>query len=198
VMTGFGRTGKKFAIDHFGVTPDILIGGKGLTGGYAPMGAVFATEAVVAPIAARGDEVMFFTYSAHPASCAAADRVLQILEREALVPRAAAMGEKLGKRLSRLLAHPNVGDVRGRGLLWGVELVADKATREPFPAQAGLTAKVVAAGIAEGVFVYPGGVDPARDVITLGPPFTISEHEIELIGERLERALESALARVRR
>ena len=101
-------------------------------------------------------------------------------------------------RLSRLLAHPNVGDVRGRGLLWGVELVADKATREPFPAQAGLTAKVVAAGIAEGVFVYPGGVDPARDVITLGPPFTISEHEIELIGERLERALESALARVRR
>ena len=196
VMTGFGRTGKKFGVDHWGVTPDLLIGGKGLTGGYAPMGAVFAREEVVAPIAAAGQELMFFTYSAHPASCAAADRVLQILEREALVARAATMGEKLGKRLSRLLAHPNVGDVRGRGLLWAVELVADKPTREPFAASAKLTEKVVAAGIAEGVFVYPGGVDPARDVITLGPPFTITEPEIELIGERLERAIESAVARV--
>jgi adenosylmethionine-8-amino-7-oxononanoate aminotransferase len=196
VMTGFGRTGKKFAVDHWGVTPDILVSGKGLTGGYAPMGGIFASEAVVAPIVERGQELMFFTYSAHPASCAAADRVLQIMEREALVARAAAMGEKLGKRLSRLLAHPNVGDVRGRGLLWAIELVADKATREPFPAQVGLTAKVVAAGISHGIFVYPGGVDPARDVITFGPPFTISEHEIELIGERTERAIESALARI--
>jgi len=196
VMTGFGRTGKKFAVDHWGTTPDILVGGKGLTGGYAPMGAVFAREEVVEPIAAAGQELMFFTYSAHPASCAAADRVLQILEREALVARAATMGEKLGKRLSRLLAHPNVGDVRGRGLLWAVELVADKATREPFEASAKLTEKVVAAGIANGIFVYPGGVDPARDVITLGPPFTISEQEIEMIGERLERAIESAVARV--
>ncbi|MFI5315492.1 MAG: aspartate aminotransferase family protein, partial [Myxococcota bacterium] len=196
VMTGFGRTGAKFAVDHWGVTPDILVGGKGLTGGYAPMGGIFASEAVVAPIVERGQDVMFFTYSAHPASCAAADRVLQILEREALVARAAAMGEKLGKRLSRLLAHPNVGDVRGRGLLWGIELVADKPTRAPFPSAANLTAKVVAAGISHGIFVYPGGVDPARDVITIGPPFTISEHEVELIGERTERAIESALARL--
>jgi adenosylmethionine-8-amino-7-oxononanoate aminotransferase len=197
VMTGFGRTGKKFAVDHWGVTPDILVGGKGLTGGYAPMGAVVASEAVVAPIIAAGQELMFFTYSAHPASCAAADRVLQIMEREALVARAATMGEKLGKRLSRLLAHPNVGDVRGRGLLWAVELVADKATRAPFDANVKLTEKVVAAGIAQGIFVYPGGVDPARDVITLGPAFTISEHEIDLIGERLERAIDGALERLR-
>jgi len=197
VMTGFGRTGKKFAVDHWGVTPDILVSGKGLTGGYAPMGGIFASEAVVAPIAERGLEIMFFTYSAHPASCAAADRVLQILEREALVARAAAVGEKLGKRLSRLLAHPNVGDVRGRGLLWAIELVADKASREPFPASAGLTNRVVAAGLSNGIFIYGGGVDPARDVLTFGPPFTISEHEVELIGERTERALESALARMR-
>lgn len=196
VMTGFGRTGKRFAVDHFGVTPDILIGGKGLTGGYAPMGGIFASEAVVAPIAEKGLEVMFFTYSAHPASCAAADKVLEIMEREHLVERAAQMGERLGKRLAQLLAHPNVGDVRGRGLLWAVELVADKATKTPFPVAAGLTNKVVAAGIANGIFVYPGGVDPARDVITLGPPFTIREAEIDLIGERLERAIESAVARV--
>jgi len=151
---------------------------------------------VVAPIAEKGHEVMFFTYSAHPASCAAADKVLEIMEREHLVERAAQMGELLGKRLAKLLTHPNVGDVRGRGLLWAVELVADKATKTPFPTAAGLTAKVVAAGIANGVFVYPGGVDPARDVITLGPPFTIRESEIELLGERLERAIESAVARV--
>jgi adenosylmethionine-8-amino-7-oxononanoate aminotransferase len=196
VMTGFGRTGKKFAVDHWGVTPDILVSGKGLTGGYAPMGGVFASDAVVEPIVERGQELMFFTYSAHPATCAAADRVLQILEREALVTRAATMGEKLGKRLSRLLTHPNVGDVRGRGLLWAIELVADKATREPFPASVGFTNRVVAAGLKHGIFVYGGGVDPARDVITFGPPFTISEHEIELIGERTELALESALARI--
>jgi adenosylmethionine-8-amino-7-oxononanoate aminotransferase len=196
VMTGFGRTGKRFAVDHWGVTPDILIGGKGLTGGYAPMGGIFASEAVVAPIAERGLEVMFFTYSAHPASCAAADKVLEIMEREQLVERAARMGELLGKRLSRLLAHPNVGDVRGRGLLWAVELVADKATKTPFPVAAGLTAKVVAAGLSHGIFVYPGGVDPARDAITFGPAFTISEAEIELVGARFEQALESALARV--
>ena len=195
VMTGFGRTGKKFAVDHWGVVPDILVGGKGLTGGYAPMGGIFAKESVVAPIAASGEAPMFFTYSAHPASCAAADRVLQILEREALVARAATLGEKLGKRLSRLLDHPNVGDVRGRGLLWAVELVADKATRTPFPARVDVTTKVVAAALSHGLFVYPGGVDPARDVLTLGPPFTISEREIELIGERLERAIESAAER---
>jgi adenosylmethionine-8-amino-7-oxononanoate aminotransferase len=197
VMTGFGRTGKKFAVDHWGVTPDLLVGGKGLTGGYAPMGGIFARESVVAPIAERGFELMFFTYSAHPASCAAAEVVLDILERERLVERAAVMGEKLGKRLARLLEHPNVGDVRGRGLLWAVELVADKATKTPFPASAGLTAKVVAAGLANGIWVYPGGVDPARDAITFGPPFTIGESEIEEIGSRFERALESALARVR-
>jgi len=160
------------------------------------MGGVFASDAVVEPIVERRQELMFFTYSAHPATCAAADRVLQILEREALVTRAATLGEKLGKRLARLLAHPNVGDVRGRGLLWAIELVADKATREPFPASVGFTNRVVAAGLSHGIFVYGGGVDPARDVITLGPPFTISEHEIELIGERMELALEGALARM--
>jgi len=196
VMTGFGRTGKRFAVDHWGVTPDILVGGKGLTGGYAPMGGIFASEAVVAPIAEQGQEVMFFTYSAHPASCAAADKVLEIMEREHLVERAARMGEVLGKRLSRLLDHPNVGDVRGRGLLWAVELVADKATKMPFPVATGLTAKVVAAGLSHGIFVYPGGVDPARDVITFGPAFTITEADIDQVGERFERALESALARV--
>ncbi len=196
VMTGFGRTGRNFAVDHWGVVPDLLVSGKGLTGGYAPMGAIFASDEVVAPIAARGDELMFFTYSAHPASCAVADKVLEILERESLVERAAEMGERLLERLAPLAAHPNVAEVRGRGLLLGIELVADRDTLEPFPAEARLTNKIVAAGLAEGVFFYPGGCDPARDVITLGPPFVIGREEVEQIGKTLEAALESALSRI--
>ena len=197
VMTGFGRTGRKFAVDHFGVLPDILVGGKGLTGGYAPMGGVFAQEHVVAPIGERGDELMFFTYSAHPGACAAADAVLDIMERERLVERAAEMGAKLRERLLPLESHPNVAQVRGRGLLQAIELVRDKETLEPFPAEARLTAKIVAAGLSDGVFFYPGGCDPARDVITLGPPLVIGDEEIEKIGKTLEAALESALSRVR-
>jgi adenosylmethionine-8-amino-7-oxononanoate aminotransferase len=196
VMTGFGRTGRRFAVDHWGVVPDLLVGGKGLTGGYAPMGAIFASDEVVAPIAKRGDELMFFTYSAHPASCAVADKVLEIMERESLVERAAEMGEHLRERLAPLEAHPNVAEVRGRGLLLAIELVADRDTLEPFPVEARLTNKIVAAGLAEGVFFYPGGCDPARDVITLGPPFVIGRDEIEQIGKALEAALESALSRV--
>ena len=133
VMTGFGRTGRRFAVEHWNITPDILVGGKGLAGGYAPMGAIFAREEVVAPIAARGDELMFYTFSAHPACCAAADTVLDIMEREGLVDRAAEMGRKLRQRLSALESHPNVAEIRGRGLLLGIELVKDRDTLEPFP-----------------------------------------------------------------
>ena len=196
VMTGFGRTGREMAVDHWGVTPDILCGGKGLTGGYAPMGGVFAREEVVEPIAARGDEMMFFTYSGHPASCAAADCVLGILEDEKLVERCARMGERLGAKLEEAFRdHPNVAEVRGRGLLRGVELVRDRDSLEPFAVEDRLTGKVVAAGLAEGVFFYPGGCDPARDVITLGPPFVIAESEIETIVDALSAAVDSAVAR---
>jgi adenosylmethionine-8-amino-7-oxononanoate aminotransferase len=195
VMTGFGRTGKRFAIEHWGVAPDILVGGKGLTGGYAPMGAVFAREEVVAPIAERGDDLMFFTYSAHSGACAAADKVLEILEREDLVARAAEMGSRLRRALTELQSHPHVADVRGRGLLLGIELVRDRETMQPFPASAGLVNKVVAAGLAEGTFFYPGGCDPARDVITLGPPFIIGEQEIAQIVRTLRAAIDGAVAR---
>ncbi len=195
VMTGFGRTGKRFGVDHFGVVPDILVGGKGLTGGYAPMGGIFAREEVIEPIAANGDGLMFYTYSAHPASCAVAESVLDIMEREDLVERAARMGAVLRERLAPLEEHPNVAEIRGRGLLLAIELVKDRATLEPFPVEARITNRVVGAGLAEGVFFYPGGVDPARDVITLGPPFIIGDAEVELIGKTLESAIGSAVAR---
>jgi adenosylmethionine-8-amino-7-oxononanoate aminotransferase len=195
VMTGYGRTGAKFAVDHWGVVPDVLVGGKGLTGGYAPMGAIFAQNHVVEPIAEAGSELMFFTYSGHPASCAVADKVLEILEREQLVARAASMGAELRERLAVLESHPHVGEVRGRGLLLAIELVQDKDTLQPFPAEMQLTNKVVAAGLSEGVFFYPGGCGPAQDVIALGPPFILGSEEIEKIAKTFEVALDSAVSR---
>jgi adenosylmethionine-8-amino-7-oxononanoate aminotransferase len=194
VMTGFGRTGRRFAVEHWGVVPDVLVAGKGLTGGYAPMGAVFASEEVVAPLAARGEDLMFYTFGAHPMACAVADAVLEIMEREDLVRRAADLGERLAKRLERLAGHPHVAEARGLGLLRAVELVRDRATLEPFPSEARMAGRVVAAGLSLGAFFYPGGCDPARDAVCLGPPFTIGDDEIVAIGATLERAIDLAVS----
>jgi adenosylmethionine-8-amino-7-oxononanoate aminotransferase len=193
VMTGFGRTGRNFAVDHWGVVPDILVGGKGLAGGYAPMGGLYTTDAVLAPLVAQGEEFMFYTYAAHPSSCAAALAVLSILEREGLVVRAAEQGKRLLDRLRGALAnHPHVAEVRGLGLLLAVELVRDRATREPFPVATKFTNRVVAAGFGHGVFFYPGGAGTARDLVCLGPPFTIGDEEIDLIATALPRAIDTA------
>jgi adenosylmethionine-8-amino-7-oxononanoate aminotransferase len=195
VMTGFGRTGRRFAVDHWGVVPDILVGGKGLAGGYAPLCGVFAREEVVAPLAEKGEDLMFYTFGGHAASCAAADAVLAILEREELVRRAAERGAELRKRLAVLDDHPHVAEVRGMGLLLGVELVKDRDTLEPFPPEANLAARVVGAGVAEGVFFYPGGSGSARDAIVLGPPFILGDEEIDAIATVLPRAIDAAVAR---
>lgn len=197
VMCGFGRTGAKFAVDHFGVTPDLMIAGKGLAAGYAPMSGVYATDAVAEPIGAAGMEVMYYTYSAHPASCAIADKVLEIMERDGLVARAAASGARLRSRLEAELGdHPNVAEIRGRGLLLAVELVRDRTTREPFPANAKLTGAVVAAGLAHGAFFYPGGCPPAQDVVVLGPPLNASDDELDACAGLLRKSLDAALARL--
>jgi adenosylmethionine-8-amino-7-oxononanoate aminotransferase len=196
VMTGFGRTGRRFGVEHWDVVPDILVGGKGLAGGYAPLGAVFARDAVVEPLAAAGDELMYYTFGGHPGACAAADAVLAILEREDLVRRAATMGERLREALAPLERHPNVAEVRGLGLLQAVELVRDRETLEPFPAEARLGWRVVVQGLLRGAFFYPGGTDPARDVVCLGPPFVIEDTEIELLARVLGEAIDAAVASV--
>ena len=135
VMTGFGRTGRRFAVDHWNVIPDILVGGKGLTGGYMPMGMIAVQESLVEQCEAKGADFMFYTYSSHPTACAVADRVLEIMEREHLVERAAEMGARLGAQLKEELSgHPMVGDIRGTGMFWGVEMVRDRASRAPYPA----------------------------------------------------------------
>ncbi len=106
------------------------------------------------------------------------------------------MGEVWGAKLQALADHPNVAEIRGRGLLWAVELVRDRDSLQPFPKQADLCNKIVAAGLSKGVFYYPGGCDPARDVITIGPPFTISEEQIDVLVATLESAISSAVDRV--
>ena len=137
VMTGFGRTGTRFAVDHWNVKPDILIGGKGLTGGYMPMGMIAVDENIVAVCEEASRDFMFYTYSCHPLACAMADGVLAIMEREKLVERAEKVGARLGAQLKEELSgHPMVGDIRGAGFFWGVELVRDRERRIPYRARA--------------------------------------------------------------
>ena len=192
VMSGFGRSGRRFAVEHFGVQPDILVGGKGLAGGYAPIGGVYASEAVVAPLAERGEDLMFFTFGAHPAGCAAANKVLEIMENEKLVERSARLGDLLLQKLAPLRDHPHVAEVRGIGLWTAVELVRDRDTLEHWPADVDFATRVVAAGLAEGVFFYPGGSGSAKDIVLMGPAFVIEEEELDLMTSVLGRAIDAA------
>ena len=195
VMVGFGRTGKPFAAEHYGLKPDIMFAGKGLAGGYAPIVGVYATDEVVAPLAARGEALMFYTYGAHPGACAAADKVLEIMEREDLVKRAAEKGAALGERLEAVLGqHPNIAEIRGRGLLRAIEIVKDRETLEPFPLEAQMTGRIVGAGLKEGVFYYGGGTGAVRDIICVGPAFTVEDAELDRIADTLKIAIDKTIA----
>jgi adenosylmethionine-8-amino-7-oxononanoate aminotransferase len=196
VMTGFGRTGRWFGLDHWGVRPDLLVAAKGATSGYWPFGFVAASEEVHDTVTRGSGFVHGFTYSHGPVAAAVAGEVLRILEREDLVAASAARGERLlGGLLARLEGHPHVGEVRGRGLLVGVELVADRDTRAPFPRTARITEAIVRAARERGLLVYSGtgnanGVD--GDTILLGPPFIITDAELDQVVERLAQAIETA------
>jgi len=194
VMTGFGRTGAKFACDHWRLKPDILVSGKGLAGGYAAISGVYATAEVAEPIREAGFEVMFHTFAAMPSACAAADTVLRILDRENLVERARVLGDQLSARLGDLLGqHPHVAEVRGMGLLQAVEIVRDRDTLEPFDIADRITNRVVAQGLKNDVFFYPGGTGEVRDIICLGPPFVCTDAEIDLMAEVLARSIDEVL-----
>ena len=189
VMTGFGRTGRRFGVDHWNVVPDILVGGKGLSGGYAPLGGVYTSDEVVAPIAEAGGGMMFFTFSAHSAACAAGIAALTILEDEDLVSASASKGEDFLARLRPLEGHAHVREVRGLGLMIGVELVEDEESSEPYAPTAGMAARVVAEALRRGVWVYPAGDGNAPDALLIGPPFTISEAEMDTVVTVLGEAV---------
>lgn len=173
VMTGFGRTGKRWGCDHDAWQPDIIVAAKGLTGGYAPLSMVAASDAVVEPLAQADRGVMFFTYSGHDSACAASVAVLQIIEREGLVQRAAVQGERLRGALHNALdGNPRVNEIRGRGLLLGVEL------------EGVTSAAVVAEAMERDVWIYPGGSGPAvNDGLLFSPAMIVTDAEIDRIAE---------------
>ncbi|HET8948763.1 MAG TPA: aspartate aminotransferase family protein [Candidatus Polarisedimenticolia bacterium] len=194
VMTGVGRTGKNFGIDHYGVVPDLIVTGKGLSAGYAPLGAVIARGHVVEALArGRGHFEHGFTYSANPLSAAVGSAVLRYLEDHRLIQRAATMGKVLGRRLAELKrSHKIIGDVRGLGMLWGLELVADRASKEPFAPGLKMARRLYEASLAEGLMIYPGtGTREGRDGdhAIIAPPFTIKSSELDDLIDRLDRAL---------
>ena len=190
VMTGFGRTGVDFAYQHWGVVPDILVSGKGLAGGYAPLGGVFANERIGTALASAGYAVMFNTFGAHPAACAAGAEVLQILREEHLVGRCAEQGDVLKELLLQAFAdHPHVAECRGRGLLQAIEIVQDRDTLEPFPTEANITQRVIGKALEYGAFFYGGGTGEVRDIICMGPSFTVSEGELSQMVDILRRAV---------
>ena len=197
VLTGCGRTGKWAAVEHFGVTPDIMTLGKGLSGGYVPLSAVLASRRVVDPIAkGSGSFKHAQTFSHSPAICAAGLAAVRHIRREKLVERSAKMGRLLHAKLARLLGKPAVGDVRGLGLLAGVEFVADKKTKAPFPRALKFAETFVDAALAQGLVVWPnvGHADGENgDLVMVAPPFIVTEDELDQLVAKFEAALAEVL-----
>jgi adenosylmethionine-8-amino-7-oxononanoate aminotransferase len=195
VMTGLGRTGKPFAVDLWGIEPDVILVGKGIASGYAPLGAVIVTGCIARAIEkGSGAFLHGFTYSAHPVSTAAGLAVLDYIAEKNLFARAATAGKDLRAALEPLKSFPIVGDVRGLGLLVGIEFVRDAKSLEPFLAEMNLAGKIYDAALSRGVLTYPiqGCVDGTRgDHILLAPPFVISSEEIRFLADNLREAIQA-------
>lgn len=193
VMTGVGRTGKPLAISHWGITPDIVVLAKGLTSGYAPVGAVLVHQNIHNVIKeGSGAFVHGHTYGQHPVSMAIGSAVLEHIEKKDLFNKSMQMGSVLMDALKPLEELEHVGDVRGLGLLRGVEFVKDKETGKPYPAEQQIAAKVGAAAFKRGLVTYPGsgGADGiCGDHVLICPPFVIENEEVELLAATLREAI---------
>ena len=193
VLCGMGRTGRWFAFEHFGVVPDILVLGKGLNGGLAPLSAVVANREIVEVLAAGSGYFNHAqTYSHTPVICAAGLATIRYLKREGLVERCAALEKPFFAQLEVLREFEVVGDVRGKGLLAGVEFVRNRATKEPMPRGNHFAERFTARAFENGLIVWPnvGHVDGTRgDLVMLAPPFTVSEPELERIAEVFKTTL---------
>jgi adenosylmethionine-8-amino-7-oxononanoate aminotransferase len=195
VLTGAGRTGTWSALEPYGVVPDLMILGKGIGGGYVPLSAVVAPRRLV-DVLARGSGIVLHaqTFSHHATLCAAGTATIRYLRRHRLVERSAEMGQVLHQRLQELRSLPYVGDVRGRGLLAGIEFVADKSSRQTFPAALRFADSFAAAALESGLIVWPNSGqldDGTGDLAMLAPPFVITEEQIgdmvRMLGQAVER-----------
>jgi adenosylmethionine-8-amino-7-oxononanoate aminotransferase len=195
IMSGMGRTGKPFAIQHWNVEPDIILVGKGIASGYAPLGAVLVAPRVVAAFEhGSGTFQHGFTYQAHPVATAAGNAVLDYIESHNLFDRVQPASDGLRKELSALESHPNIGEIRGLGLLLGIEFVKNKSTREPFPRENNIAERLRRAALDQNVLTYPtqGCVDGLNgDHILLAPPFSISREESTQMAHALHSALQT-------
>jgi len=195
VVTGFGRTGIDFAIQHWGVTPDIMATGKGLSSGYTPIAATVTHERIYDAIYQKARAFVHgHTYGGNPLSCATALAVQNYIQKHDLVTRCAQMGDWLLAKLKPLENLPIVGEIRGKGLLIGIEFVADKTTRTPFAPAQNVTSLIVDRAFDQGVLVMPGApglVDGvAGDHIAISPPFTIREAEAQQVVDVLAKTIQ--------
>jgi adenosylmethionine-8-amino-7-oxononanoate aminotransferase len=202
VMCGMGRTGTLHACEQDGIAPDLMAIAKGLGGGYQPVGAVLLSKQI---FAAFSEGSGFFqhghTYMGHPMAAAAGLAVQQVIRRDGLLANVVAMGGHLQRRLEERFAnHHHIGDIRGRGLFRGVELVADRGSKEPFAPKLKLNALIKREAMARGLLVYPmgGTIDGVRgDHVLLAPPFIVNREQVDVIVERLGDAVDAAVASVK-
>ena len=201
VMSGVGRTGRKWGIDHWQVTPDMITTSKGISGGYAPLGALILHEKVWRAIADGSQTVMHScTYGGNPLSCATGLAVLNYIQEHKLVSRAEEVGGKLLGKLEKELGDlPCVGQVRGLGLFIGVELVADKETKTPFPAGWNVTRRVEEAAFENGLLIL-GGVTGliggvAGDHFELLPPYVVQEEHLDFMVDTVRQSILKAVSK---
>jgi adenosylmethionine-8-amino-7-oxononanoate aminotransferase len=193
VITGFGRTGKWFALEHFGVTPDIVQFAKGITSGYFPFGGVGFSAAIKEVLDAASSADRFwhgYTYSGHPIGAAVAIATIKIIREEGLVQRSAEQGERLLAGLQATLGdHPHIGDIRGLGLLAAVEPVADRDTKEPFAAELGVPGRIKAELLERGLVTRV-----LDNAICLAPPLILTEAQVDFVVESVTTAITAATA----
>ncbi|QTX31414.1 aspartate aminotransferase family protein [Aminithiophilus ramosus] len=197
VMTGCGRTGANFCVDHWKVTPDIIVTAKGMAAGYVPTGGIIVRNAIAETLRdGSGAFLHGHTYNGNPLSGAATAAVFRYMKKHHVVENARAQGERLATGLRKIEAtNPMVGEVRGKGLMWGVELVADRATRAPFPKPRGASALATKECLERGLVIYPGGgmIDGVEgDNFLIAPPLVATAAEIDEILKRLEEGLDAA------
>ncbi|MFT5694979.1 MAG: taurine-pyruvate aminotransferase [Myxococcota bacterium] len=200
VVTGFGRTGAMFAHQHWGVEPDIITFAKGIASGYMPLAAVAAKREIFEAFNGDPKSGRHFrhvnTYGGHPVATAVGLRNIEIIEREQLVERANVMGKQLLDSVRRMADHPNIGDIRGKGLLVGIELVADKETKQPLDSD--IIASIVAGCAANGVII--GRTTPTSpgqaNILIMAPPFIVTQKEVDLLVDVTEAAIIGAFAKI--